>query len=45
MNYFSYRDILNLEEYIFLLNQRYPNHIPEWQTLGLFSVVLFCWFL
>ncbi|CAM4877431.1 unnamed protein product [Rotaria socialis] len=27
------KDILNLEEYIYLLNQRYANHIVDWQTL------------
>ncbi|CAF4786423.1 unnamed protein product, partial [Rotaria sp. Silwood2] len=28
------KDISNLEEYISLLNQRYANHIADWQTLG-----------
>ncbi|CAF1966370.1 unnamed protein product [Rotaria magnacalcarata] len=27
------KDILNLEEYIYLLNQRYASHIVDWQTL------------
>ncbi|CAF1539318.1 unnamed protein product [Rotaria sp. Silwood1] len=27
------KDILNLEEYISLLKQRYANHIADWQTL------------
>jgi hypothetical protein len=30
------RDISSLEEHVYLLNQRYFNQIPGWQTLGYF---------
>jgi hypothetical protein len=38
----SFRDISNLEEYVYLLNQRYSNQIPGWQTLGYFSFLFIC---
>ena len=40
--FFIFRDISNLEEHVNLLNQRYSNQIPGWQTLGYF-VYLFPW--
>jgi len=32
--YFRCRDINQLEEYIYTLNQRYYTHLPDWHNLG-----------
>ncbi len=31
-----FRDISNLEEHIYVLNQRYYSQIPDWHGLGIF---------